>query len=47
MLETEVTDLAEFERMMAEYAAPQDVRDKMKGYTDIYQTGRREVSRVV
>jgi hypothetical protein len=47
VMESEVSDLAEFERMMAEYAARQDVRDKMKGYTDMYLTGRREVYRVV
>jgi len=47
VMEHEVGDLAEFERTMAEYASRQDVRDKMKGYTDMYQTGRREVYRVV
>jgi hypothetical protein len=31
VLETEVSDLSEFDRMMADYASRQDVRDKMKG----------------
>ncbi|HVG84996.1 MAG TPA: hypothetical protein VM820_10770 [Vicinamibacterales bacterium] len=47
VMETEVEDFAAFERMMAEYGARRDVRDKMKGYTDMYVTGRREVYKVV
>jgi hypothetical protein len=47
VLESEVSDLAEFERIMGEYAARQDVREKMKGYTEMYLTGGREVYRVV
>lgn len=47
VLETEVNDLAEFEKMMQEYMSRQDLRDKMKGYTDLYQEGRREVFKIV
>jgi hypothetical protein len=47
VLETEVSDLAEFEKKVAEYAARADVREKMKGYTDLYVTGRREVYKVM
>ena len=47
VIETEMSDLSEFDRMMADYASRQDVRDKMKGYTEMYVTGRREVYRVV
>ena len=46
VLETEVADLDEFDQKMAEYGARQDIREKMKGYTDMYVTGRREVYRV-
>ena len=47
IMEVEVDDLGAFEKMMAEYTSRQDVRDKMKGYTDMYVTGRREVYRVI
>jgi hypothetical protein len=47
VMEVEVDDLGAFERMMAEYTTRQDVRDKMKGYADMYMTGKREVYRVV
>jgi hypothetical protein len=47
VIETEMSDLSKFDRMMADYASRQDVRDKMKGYTEMYVTGRREVYRVV
>lgn len=47
VLETEVDDLGEFEKRMADYGSRQDIRDIMKGYTDSYLTGRREVFRVV
>ena len=47
VLETEVSDLNEFDQKMAEYGARQDIREKMKGYTDMYVTGRREVYRVM
>ena len=47
VMETEVDDLGAFERLMAEYTSRQDVRDKMKGYADMYTTGKREVYRVM
>lgn len=47
VMETEVEDLAAFERMMRDYASRSDVRERLKGYTDMYVTGRREVYRVV
>ena len=47
VLEAEVSSLGEFEQKMAEYAARPDVRDKMKGYTELYDTGRREVWKVM
>ena len=47
IMETEVDDLGAFERMMADYSSRQDVREKLKGYADMYITGKREVYRVV
>jgi hypothetical protein len=45
VIETDVSDLAAFEKMMQEYASRPDVRERFKGYTDLYLTGRREVYR--
>lgn len=47
VLESECEDLNEFEKTMQEYMSRQDLRDKMKGYTDLYQVGRREVFKIV
>lgn len=47
VFETEAQDLAEFEKTMQEYMSRQDLRDKMKGYTELYQEGKREIFKVV
>ena len=47
VLETEAQDLRVFEKELEKYMSRQDLRDKMKGYTDMYQEGRREVYKVV
>lgn len=47
VLETEVGSLAEFEQKMAEIMGRTDLLDKMKGYTELYQTGRREIWKVM
>jgi hypothetical protein len=47
VIESEVEDMAEYERQMAEYSSRQDMRDKMKGYTEMYQSGRREIYKVI
>ncbi len=47
VLETEAANLDDFEKMMKEYAEKPEIREQMKGYTDLYDTGRREVYRVV
>ena len=47
VLETEAPDLGEFEKTMQEYMSRQDLRDKMKGYTELYLEGKREVYKVV
>ena len=47
VLETEIQNLDDFEKMMQEYTSKPEIREQMKGYTDLYDTGRREVYRVV
>lgn len=47
VMDTEVENLADFEKTFAEYATRADIREQMKGYTDQYLTGKREVFRVV
>lgn len=46
VLETEVESLAELEQRMKEYSNNQALHEKLKGYTDLYQTGGREIFRV-
>lgn len=47
VLETEVSDLGEFDRLMQEYPQHAAIREKLKGYTELYQSGGREIYRVV
>lgn len=47
VLEYEVENVAGFETMMKDYAANETFRAKMKGYTDLYLTGTREILQVV
>lgn len=47
VLESDVENLAVFDQHMAEYAARDDIRERMKGYTDMYLTGSREVYKTV
>ena len=47
ILETEVKELGEFDRMMKEYGERADIREKMKGYTDMYVSGGREIYKVL
>jgi len=46
VLEYEAENVAEFEAQMRDYATNQGFRDKMKGYTDLYVTGSREILQV-
>ena len=46
VLETEVEDLAAFEKRIQQYMADESIRQKMQGYTDMYITGRREIYRI-
>jgi len=47
VLEYEVATTAEFEQRMKDYATNETFRAKMKGYTDLYLTGSREILQVV
>jgi hypothetical protein len=47
VMEHEVEDLAGFERRMEEYGSRQDVQEVMRGYTDLYISGTREIFRVL
>jgi hypothetical protein len=47
ILEYEAQNVGEFESRMKEYATNTAFRDKMKGYTDLYVTGSREILQVM
>jgi len=47
VMETEVDDLLEFERRMKDHMSKPDNRERMKGYTDMYVSGGREIYQVV
>jgi hypothetical protein len=47
VMETEVDDLAEFGKKQTEYMERTDIRERMKGYADMYQSGSREIYQVV
>jgi len=46
VLEYEADNIAEFEARMKEYATNEAFRAKMKGYTDLYVSGSREILQV-
>ena len=46
VLEIEAQDFAEFEGRMREYRTDEAFREKMKGYTDLWMTGHREIFQV-
>ncbi len=43
VLEYEVADIGEFEARMKDYAANNAFREKVKGYTDLWISGSREI----
>jgi hypothetical protein len=43
ILEYEVGGIGEFEAQMKDYAANETIRAALKGYTDLYLTGHREL----
>ncbi len=47
VIETEVDNLEEYERRMKEGMQDRSMADKMKGYTDMYLEGKREIYQVV
>ncbi len=47
ILEYEAENVGEFEDRMRDYATNQAFREKMKGYTDLYVTGSREILQVM
>jgi hypothetical protein len=47
VFEIELANLAEFEASMKDYATNEKFREKMKGYTDLWTTGKREIFQVV
>ena len=47
VLEYEAESIGEFEKNMREYETNPVVREKMKGYTDLYVSGSREILRVM
>ena len=46
VLEYEAENVAEFEAHMKDYATNPTFREKMKGYTDLYITGSREILQI-
>jgi hypothetical protein len=46
ILEHEAEDLGEFEAHMKDYATNAAFREKMKGYTDLWVTGNREILQI-
>jgi len=47
VMEIEVEQLAEYEKMLKDYGQRADIRERMAGYTDLYISGDREIYRVV
>lgn len=47
VMEYEAENLAEFEARMKDYATNQAFREAMKGYTDLWSTGARELFQIV
>lgn len=47
VIESEASSLDEFEKSLTEYATDTEIHEKMKGYTDMYVSGRREIYRVM
>jgi hypothetical protein len=46
VMEHEVESLAEFEAIMQKYMTDPQVREKAKGYTELWLTGKRELFRI-
>jgi hypothetical protein len=46
VMEHEVESLSEFEAILQKYMTDPQVREKAKGYTDLWLTGKRELFRI-
>jgi hypothetical protein len=46
VMEHEVESLADFEALMQRYGTDPQIRDKAKGYTEYWLTGKRELFRM-
>jgi hypothetical protein len=46
VMEAEAKDLAEFEKRMEKYMSDPEFRNRLKGYTEMYVEGRREIYRL-
>ena len=46
VLEYEAENIAEFDARMKQYGTDQAFREKMKGYTDLWVTGSREILQI-
>ena len=46
VFEYEAASIGEFEARMKDYGSNQAIREKMKGYTDLYVTGSREILQI-
>jgi hypothetical protein len=47
VMEHEVANLGEFEARMKEYGSNSVLREKMKGYTELWNTGSRQIFQIV
>ena len=47
IMEFEAQNVGEFESRLHQYATDPGLRDKMKGYTDLWVTGSREILQIV
>lgn len=47
VMEHEVESVSQFEELMTRYSSDPQAREKAKGYTELWSTGRRELFRVV
>ena len=47
VLEYQVDSISGFEKQMKEYASNEVFKNGLKGYTDLYQSGTREILQIV
>lgn len=47
VMESELQDLASWEKMMQDYRNDSEINKGMTGYTEMYQSGKREIYQVV